>query len=106
MAKYKVNWEDSDHGNSIKSGEDLEIEVLGAQFISGGVYKDNLPIFAIFEMGDKAKISIKIRDKKEEDGTWFSRGLLEGQYTLKIRTHIPTSTNYIDGWDDDFYVTS
>lgn len=105
MAVYKVNWEDSDHGNSLKSGDDLEVEIAGAQFISGGVYKEGALVMPVWGFGDKATAILKVRDRTP-DGQWFTRGFVEGTYTLKIRAHIPNSGQYMNGWDDDFYITA
>ncbi len=90
---YSVNWIKGNQGNGINSGETVIVKVDGADYLSGGIYKDNLPVLAFFEMKDTAEIAL-IKGK-----TFFGRPkpLTKGTYTLKTRT----ATN---GWDDEFQI--
>ena len=90
---YSVNWEKTPAGNGIKSGETLVIVVKGADYLSGGIYKDNLPVLAFFEMGNSASIRLV-------KGRTFLRRpkpLPRGKYVLKTRTAA-------NGWDDEFQI--
>ena len=93
MTSQSVNWYKGPMGNGIHQGETLQVKIEGAQYLSGGIYKDNLPVLAFFEMGETAKIAL-IKGR-----TWLGRpkGLSKGTYMLKTRT----ATN---GWDDEFEI--
>jgi len=91
--KYLVNWERTPQGNGIKSGDTLTINVPGTDYISGGIFQNNFPVLAFFEMGEN--VSLRLVKGK----TWFgtAKPLPRGTYVLKTRT----ATN---GWDDKFEV--
>ena len=91
--KYSVNWLKTPDGNGISSGETVIVKVKGADYLSGGIYKDNLPVLAFFEMGNSASIPLV-------KGRTFLRRpkpLPRGKYVLKTRTAA-------NGWDDEFQI--
>ena len=95
MAVYDTNFVKTKEGNGIKSGETLKITIDGATHVSGGIYKDNLPIQAGFEFNDT--IEFKLAKRVYHEGQWKTAGYATGKYTLKIRT--PGQ-----GWDDEFLI--
>ena len=90
---YDVNWISGESGNGISSGRTLVVKIDGAPYLSGGIYKDNLPVLAFFEMSNTASIPLV------KGRTFFRKPkpLPKGKYTLKTRT----ATN---GWDDEFQI--
>lgn len=95
MAVYNTNFVKTKEGNGIKSGASLKITIDGASHVSGGIYKDDLPIQGGFEFGDT--IEFKLAKRVFHEGVWRTAGYAEGTYTLKIR--IPGN-----GWDDEFLI--
>ena len=90
---YKVNWIKTSSGNGINSGDTLQVNIDGVDYISGAVYKDKFPVLVFFEMG--AKVSLRLVKGR----TWFGKAkpLPKGTYVLKCRT----ASN---GWDDEFEI--
>ena len=72
--KILCNWVKTKNGNSIKEGNILKINAIGASHISGGIYKNGFPVLAIFGLGSKASIKVFRKDKS-----------LKGKCILKIR---------------------
>ena len=97
---YKVNWIKTPLGNGIRSGDILTVEVEGASHISGGVYKDNLPIQAGFAFGPDP-MTFKLAKRAIVDGEWRTVGLALGKYTLKTRAYVDGRGQ---GWDDEFEI--
>ena len=56
--KILCNWVKTKNGNSIKEGNILKINAIGASHISGGIYKNGFPVLAIFGLGSKASINV------------------------------------------------
>lgn len=96
---YDVNFVKSEFGNAILGGKELIVRVKGAEFISGGIYKDNLPVQVDFEMGKS--IQFKLAKRKRGIFGWRTVPLKKGRYTLKIRAYV---SGRGQGWDDEFYV--
>jgi len=92
-SSYSVNWYKGKSGNAIKSGDTLKLKVKGAEYISGGIYKNNLPILAFFEM----KNTVSIRLVKGRTLLGRAKSLPKGTYVLKTRTAA-------NGWDDSFEI--
>ena len=88
---YSVNWESTPAGNAIEEGNTIIVKVPGAEFVSGGVYMNNLPIIAGFGSGDTMKIKLATRQHS-----------LEGM-TLVLKTRAYKGMQ-IQGWDDAFLV--
>ena len=90
---YQVNWITGASGNGIKSGSTLTIKIDGVQYLSGGIYKDNFPVLAFFEMGSTVSIPLV------KGRTFFRRPkpLPKGEYVLKVRAAT-------QGWDDPFQI--
>ena len=72
--KILCNWVKTKNGNSIKEGNILKINAVGASHISGGIYKNGFPVLAIFGLGSNASIKVLRKDKS-----------LKGKCILKIR---------------------
>jgi len=105
MPIYNTNFIQKDDGNSINSGTTLEVKIDGADHVSGGIYKDGLPIMADFgykEDDGNAYLRFKLQKRAIVDGEWRSVGLALGTYTLKTRAWI---SNRGQGWDDEFKMT-
>lgn len=88
---YSVNWTKTPAGNAIKEHETITVKVSNAEFVSGGVYMNNLPIIAGFGMGDTMKIKLSRKDMN-----------LEG-FSLVLKTRAWVD-NRSQGWDDQFLV--
>ncbi|MDA1136902.1 MAG: hypothetical protein O2916_11750 [Proteobacteria bacterium] len=72
--KISCNWVKTKNGNSIKEGNILKINAVGASHISGGIFKNGFPVLAIFGLGSKASIKVFRKNKS-----------LKGKCILKIR---------------------
>lgn len=72
--KILCNWVKTKNGNSIKEGNILKINAVGASHISGGIYKNGFPVLAIFGLGSTASIKVLRKNKS-----------LKGKCILKIR---------------------
>ena len=72
--KISCNWVKTKNGNSIKEGNILKINAVGASHISGGIYKNGFPVLAIFGLGSTASIKVLRKNKS-----------LKGKCILKIR---------------------
>ena len=90
---YKVNWRKTPEGNGLWIGDDLEISIDGVEYISGGVFQNNMPVLAFFEMGDKVSL------RMVKGRTWLGKAkpLPRGTYVLKCRTAT-------QGYDDEFVI--
>ena len=72
--KIICNWVKTKNGNSIKEGNILKINAIGASHISGGIYKNGFTVLAIFGLGSNASNKVLRKDKS-----------LKGKCILKIR---------------------
>ena len=100
---YSTNFFKTDDGNAIKSLDTLKVTVDDADHISGGIYKDGLPIQADFGYGEdgKATLEFKLAKRAIVDGIWRTVGLAPGEYTLKVRAYVDQRGQ---GWDDKFLI--
>ena len=97
---YKANWVKTPQGNGVKSGTILEVDIQGASHISGGIYKDDLPIQAGFAFGPDP-LKFKLAKRARVDGKWRTVGLSLGSYVLKVRAFVDGRGQ---GWDDEFLI--
>lgn len=97
---YKVNWIQTPQGNGIQSGTVLKVDVEGASHISGGIYKDDLPMQAGFSF-DPDPLTFKLAKRAIVDGEWRTVGLALGTYVLKTRAFVDGKGQ---GWDDEFQI--
>lgn len=97
---YKANWTKMSEGNGITSGSTLTVSVDNASHISGGIYKDNLPVQIGFAFGPDP-LTFKLSKRARVDGEWRTVGLALGKYVLKIRAYV---NNRGQGWDDEFEI--
>lgn len=92
--KYAANFKKGNKGNFISEGDILSINIDGAYFFSGGIYKDGFPVLAFqTKPGDK-KLDLRIK----RDGL-----SLKGNATLKIKAFDKEWKG--EGWSDDFIIT-
>ena len=105
MPVYNTNFSQGTTGNFIASGEILVVTVEGADHVSGGIYKDNLPIQIDFGFKDSetgnATLEFKLAKRAIVDGIWRTVGLAPGDYTLKTRAYIAGRGQ---GWTDKFEI--
>ena len=103
MPVYNTNFVKSQTGNVIKSLDTLTVTVEGADHVSGGIYKDNLPIQIDFGFKDpdtgNAQLEFKLAKRAIVDGIWRTVGLAPGKYLLKTRAYIAGRGQ---GWEDLF----
>ena len=97
---YKANWTQTRQGNGIQSGSVLEVDIQDASHISGGIYKDDLPIQAGFAFGPEP-LKFKLAKRARVDGEWRTVGLALGSYVLKVRAFVNGKGQ---GWDDEFLI--
>ena len=94
---YSVNWYAGQNGNGLIRGSTLNLKVEKAQHISGGVYRDNLPVLIFFEMGEN--VSLKLVKGRYPWGQ--AKPLPRGTYVLKTRAYVSGNGK---GWDDEFEI--
>lgn len=85
--------------NGIKSGTVL-VDVHGADHISGGIYKDDLPIQAGFAFGPDL-LKFKLAKRAMVEGKWRTVRLALGRYVLKVRAFVDGRGQ---GCDDEFLI--
>lgn len=90
--KILVNWFKTKQGNAINEGDTLRITAKGASHISGAIYKNGLPVLAIFGYGESIK-PIKVARKGRN---------LKGNALLKVRAFDKYGRGY--GIDDVFII--
>ena len=88
---YDVNWTKTRIGNGIREGNTLMISIPKASHISGAIYKNNVPVLAIFGHGTKARIKVQRKGRS-----------LKGLCVLKIRGADRRNRGF--GVDDAFIV--
>ena len=89
--KITCNWVKTPDGNAIKEGNILKISAPGAHHISGGIYKNGLPIIALFGMGSQASGKVARKNKS-----------LKGKALLKVRAYDESYRGF--GIDDIFEI--
>lgn len=61
--KFDINWIKTKSGNGFVQNDVLIINAKGASHISGAIYQNNLPILAIFGLGERVKIKLAVKRK-------------------------------------------
>ena len=91
--KYKANWITTKHGNSIKSGTDLIVDISQSIVVSGWIGKKKF-FPNILQVG-QGKDSIAFKLKPASTFT-------QGKYELRLRAYDKNYRGY--GWKDIFQV--
>ena len=89
--KFIINWTKSTRGNSFVEGDILKVHAAGASHISGAIYKNGLPVLAIFWSGENAKIKVQRKGMN-----------LKGMAVLKLRAFDSKHRGF--GIDDAFSI--
>lgn len=89
--KFLINWTKTTKGNAIIEGTNLKVHASGAAHISGAIYKNGIPVLAIFGQGENAKITVARKGKN-----------LKGLAVLKLRAFDKNHKGY--GIDDAFSI--
>ncbi len=106
---YKSNFKKLEGiGNAIITGDRLTITIPGAEWISGAIYRNNLPYIAgqshKNDEDNNAETITFLLKKRKITRLGFRVAVITGKYQLKLRYGGKSFSSYYNGYNDEFEI--